>query len=310
MILLSGEFTKELISAIRVAEREYLIACAFIKLGALETLADNFAGGVDKVTIIARWQKRDLIAGVSDLEVFEYCRDRGWRFGVDRNLHGKLYLIDQETAFLGSANLTRSGLSIGGIGNSEFGTRMDMGEIDKQKINKFVSDDVTWVTNDLFLLISSEVCAAKDISMPAMEHSWSLEIASKLTKAANYLWIDELFFSSPTGLLRLNLSDGAVLHDFDLLGLDFDDITEGSVTSAFRRSKMYSWLSGRLSKHGSMNFGLLSHELHNAILNDPAPYRKDIKDFVRIIFEWCEYDSDTFAITNYSRTKSIALKVT
>ena len=40
----------------------------------------------------------------------------------------------------------------------------------------------------------------------------------------------------------------------------------------------------KITEEDFCSFGKLSSELHHAILDDPAPYRKSIKEFVEILF--------------------------
>ena len=41
--------------------------------------------------------KEDLLSNVSDIEVYEFCKELGWSFEIIENLHAKFYLIDKKT---------------------------------------------------------------------------------------------------------------------------------------------------------------------------------------------------------------------
>jgi hypothetical protein len=308
LILYSKEFTDELRCSLEAAERRCFIASAFVKRGALEELSQSFSASVEDISVVARWQKRDILAGASDLGVYEFCRDNGWKFGIDLNLHGKLYMIDDAELYLGSANLTQQGLFLGDTGNNEFGTRIPIDLADLSKVNSFIDDEVVWLNNSLFALLEADIAKAETELTPLADTSWAPSITEKIRKPVSYLWVSELLFCSPSELLYLDLNDEAVRHDFELLSLEIDDLTESALARSFRKSRLYFWLMLVLQKNGSVNFGRMSHELHNSLMDDPAPYRRDVKKFVDIIFSWCKIIGDEVEILQFRRTAAISLK--
>ena len=51
-----------------------------------------------------------------------------------------------------------------------------------------------------------------------------------------------------------------------------------SLINSFRWSPAYLWLMDQLNeKNGEIYFGELSARLHNSLVTDPKPYRKDVK---------------------------------
>ena len=308
MILISGDFSDRLMRVLAEGAVEYLIASAFIKLDSLKTLSEHFSPQVDSVSVVARWQKHDLVMGASDIEVYEYCRDNGWRFGVDQSLHGKLYMVDRKTVLLGSANLTNRGLAFGQAVNMEVGTELSVDEIDLVKLDSFLTNQVTWLDDESYSNLVSEVKASKEGVLPIHSIKWSDEMSALLAKEVKLLWVDDLLFKTPNDLLVGDFDDDGVCHDFELLGLDVDDITHDAIVRAFRRTKVYSWIVSQLAEHGPMRFGHLSSVLHDSIMNEPAPYRKEVKEFVRCLFEWCEFVGQEFVVTKYERTSALELE--
>ncbi|PLW66893.1 phospholipase D family protein [Pseudohalioglobus lutimaris] len=306
MILYSREFTDELRSSLKAADRRCFIASAFVKLSALEELSRSFPDDIEDISVVARWQKRDILAGASDLEVYEFCRAKGWTFGIDLNLHGKLYMIDDAELFLGSANLTQQGLFLGATGNNEFGTKIPIDLADLSKVNSFIDDEVVWVDDALFELLRDDIANSKNALTPLADTSWALSIIEKIQKPVSYLWVNELLFCSPSELLHLDLNDEAVRHDYDLLSLEIDDLTEVALARSFRRTRLYHWLVQILLTNQSVNFGRVSRELHNSLLDDPTPYRRDVKKFVATLYSWCAMLEDEFDLTPFARTTVIS----
>ena len=55
---------------------------------------------------------------------------------------------------------------------------------------------------------------------------------------------------------------------------------------SLRWSNAYLWLLNVLKDHnGCMYFGELSSELHNAVVSDPKPYRKEVKMLLANLLE-------------------------
>lgn len=306
MLLGNLQFSEQLFVSISDCKQSFVACSAFIKAKALKhkKFTDNLAG--KNVIIVARWQKHDLLAEASDLEVYELCKNRGWRFGINFNLHMKLFLIDKQDIFLGSANLTQKGLHIGVTGNHEIGTKIPAGQADLEKINNFIESEVTWMTDDLYKLISNEIHESKKEEAIAISTFWSKAIDDMVRKSVKFLWVQELVFMTPSELLNFNLDDERAIHDFDLLGLNIDDICEESLKRSFKQLRLYKWMCSTLDEE-SLSFGSVTARLHSAILDDPKPYRMNIKTYNQILFKWAEFIDDIFEVTrpNYSQVLSL-----
>jgi hypothetical protein len=307
MILNSLEFSNRLAVSISNAGKSLLLSSAFIKVKALEELTENIDSYLD-VAVVARWKKQDILVGASDLEVYEYCRERGWRFGVDQNFHGKLYIIDESEIYLGSANLTASGLGFGLHSNYEFGTHFPAGDTDIVKVSSFLDEEVIWLNDQLYDAMSADVEVSKIIAESYSNASWSDEVTELISTPVHYLWVNDLPFLAPNKLLRLDLSCDSARHDFEMLNLDIDRLSRRDFIFQFKRTRVYSWLLAQFSDGLELRFGALTKALHDSLLDDPAPYRKNVKEFLAILFEWIEFLSDDFEVTQHNRTKSVKFK--
>mgnify|MGYP000365619819 CR=1 FL=1 len=306
MLLDSSNFSHKLHQSIRTTKSTLLIASAFIKLGALSKL--SFLDESIDVIVISRWQKHDLLCGASDIEVYNFCKSKGWKFGISLNFHGKLYLIDKKEIYLGSANFTLRGLNLADICNIEFGTVIPVERTDLVRIDQFLRTEISWIDDHKFHLIEKEFLDDKTVKQPLPDTHWSIELASTLTTAVEYLWVHELIFNTPDSLLALNLNDESHIHDYEILGLDIDSIDARSIKNQFKRTRLCSWVYSQLAKNNEMNFGAFSHALHNALLDDPIPYRKEVKEFVAVLFEWFKFIDEEFHLTQFRKTASVRLK--
>jgi hypothetical protein len=100
------------------AERDVLLVAPFMKLSILRRLLEHVDGSVD-IGVVTRWRPEEIVAGVSDLEVWPLVRDTPrCRLYLCNDLHAKLYCADAE-CLVGSANLTGKALGMGIAPNLE-----------------------------------------------------------------------------------------------------------------------------------------------------------------------------------------------
>ena len=91
---------------------------------------------------------------------------------------------------------------------------------------------------------------------------------------------------------------------FQFLDECFDGNKE-KLKEVFRWSNAYLWLLDTLKNNdGCMYFGALSAALHNSVISDPKPYRRDIKkmlaNFLKLIEE-LQMDEVAIDKPNYSQ---------
>ena len=98
----------DVVSLIEGAQRNVLIVAPFMRSEALSRLLDSVPVGID-TTIVTRWRIADLLAGASDLGVYELAEERGVPLYLRPDLHAKLFAVDGR-CFVGSANVTDAAL--------------------------------------------------------------------------------------------------------------------------------------------------------------------------------------------------------
>jgi hypothetical protein len=75
-----------------------------------------------RLTLVTRWHPADIARGVSDTDVLDVVRARpNSELLLHPSLHAKVFLCD-DYAFIGSANLTNSGVGLGSRPNVELST--------------------------------------------------------------------------------------------------------------------------------------------------------------------------------------------
>ena len=94
----------DLTSLLSSAERSALIVAPFIRTAALARLLDSIPDEVE-TSVVTRWRPADILAGASDLDIFDLTEARTVPLLLRHDLHAKLFAAD-DRCLVGSANVT------------------------------------------------------------------------------------------------------------------------------------------------------------------------------------------------------------
>ena len=98
----------DIVSLFEAAQRNVLIVAPFIRSEALARLLDSIPSGTETI-VVTRWRIADLLAGASDLGVYELTEAKRIPLYLRPDLHAKLFAAD-ESCLVGSANVTDTAL--------------------------------------------------------------------------------------------------------------------------------------------------------------------------------------------------------
>jgi hypothetical protein len=249
-----------------------------------------------RTTVVVRWKLRDLRDGASDLVAYEIARDSGWSFHVHQDLHAKIWLIDRIVMLVGSSNATARGLSLVENGNKEFGVRVPAGRGDAKVIDQLTKDAVM-ITDELFERISQTIVRFAGSTEDPLA-VWPPEIAQILMppNEVTLLWVAECLqtdgqWLSSIGDIARQLTPSECC-DLSLLGLPPEVLAlqecKDQLANALKKSKMFRWLTDYIAskERHEAYFGALSAGLHNALANDPKPYRQTVKQLLSNLLGW------------------------
>ena len=307
MVLSTYQFKSALRSKLKCATREVIVFSAFLKENALIWLLDNTKA--KNISVVSRWEANDLVYGMSDLSCFEICRDRGVKFGISSTLHAKVYYIDGHV-LLGSANATARGLALSTAHNDEFGTSYVANKSDQINLMNYLRS-VVWVNEDFYTEIKNDYSRMPQ-PIPTVAPRWSDSVQTKLKKQKNHIWVHELPFIAPDQLLS-GYKEGsyAIQHDLELFGIKKENFTLDQAIMAYKNSHAYRWCYDIVRSNEPLSFGRFTKILHDALLDDPIPYRKEVKELAQVLFNWAKLYPTEFKVTrpNYSEVIQIVKDV-
>lgn len=291
---------------------ELILISPFIKIGALKELLKDIPKYI-KVIIVCRWRISDIVLGVSDLEIYDYIKNRNGNLFINKDIHLKVLMKDKNEIIIGSANITGSGLGFNEKSNIEAITIDDVNDNDILNVMKIIKKSVL-MDEILFDKFLNEVSKYNDIKKSMKKHMNKMNSFDKIIfKTKNLLVSDFPFFISPKKFIenykKKSFKSGEMKHDLKLFKLSKNEnINEiyDVLRNRFLKSDVFEWQKSIIKD--KILFGKYSKILHDTLTDDPRPYRKKVKELVRNMFKWTIEFSDDFEIEEYKHTCSLCKK--
>ncbi len=291
-ILFSNEIMNAVIEELCRATDSVQIITAYCKRQTFEKLNAVIRQSVSQRRLLVRFRMDDVLKGSTDFEILEFGLQKGWDVFVRFDLHAKTYIVDNKRCLIGSANATNSGLNVGKAGNMEMATFVDVEEGDLTKIDRLFRDAIR-VDHSLLEAMKNQLSSVEQAEKQK-SHNWNQEIINRFNPK-----IDTLFSYELPEVFSLTENEYFSFLDVTYTG-DIDMLKE-----AFRWSNAYLWLLNVLKENdGCLYFGSISEKLHNALITDPKPYRRDVKQMLvnlLALIEKLEMEEVTIDRPNYSQ---------
>lgn len=274
-VLVEGEIFEAIKEEAKKTREDIIVISAFCKIAALEEL-ESCLQYCDK-TLLVRMTYDDIVSGASDLEVYEFCKKHHWKMFFKLDLHAKTYIFDKKTCILGSSNLTAKGMNISQNGNYESATLFTLGDFDFQKLISVINDSVC-MTDQIYRVMKASI---QPENIRHSKNDWPDEIHDMFKKDVHAIFSTELpQVSSPFDAPK-------EAHLF--MGTkELQD--DKKMKQSFCESKAYRWILTQLKDKDTheIYFGELTARLHNDIIEEPKPYRKDVKELLANLLNWIQ----------------------
>ena len=262
------------------------ICSAFLRSSILEDFSKKLPENTS-VRIIARWRLEDLLAGASDLEAYEVCKKMGWDFYICTNFHGKVFVFPPAGILVGSANATGSGLGLLSNSNSEVCTVVEESEANKFLVEGLFTSS-TRMTDELFVKLND----VYQNSLKKVDRAeWPDFINEEISPPKDFdgkLFLSECLSSNGDEILNLSkCASVEAKSDASLLSLPSGQYDHEVIARRLAQTKIFALLVGLLeAEGGEIYFGALTAAIHNHLMEDPVPYRSDVKIIVKNLYSW------------------------
>lgn len=279
-LLSTHEVKQKIIDEVSHASDNLQIISAFCKLQAIKIIDENISHPIKSKKLMVRFLLSDILNGATDFELYNYCKVNGWQMYVRFDLHAKTYIFDRKRCILGSANLTSKGLGLSLHGNYELSSFATVDDSDLKKIDTLF-DNAILVTDELYVAMKSDYEKAKNSQTSAKTLKWNTSIEQRFNPK-----IDLLFTYDFPSIPAPDFSD---VNTFEFLEIGYIPSQE-ELKQAFRWSKSFLWLYNYVNScpNKTSYFGGITAALHNTLVNDPKPYRKEVKDLLANTLGWIQ----------------------
>lgn len=281
-IILSKEILAQLEHELSNTRDCVQVISAFCKLPALQYVEDRLNKSVISKKLLVRFTLSDILSGTTDASLYEFCKEKGWEMFVLFNLHAKTYIFDNKHCIIGSANMTSRGLNISSSANVEIsGSFEEIEEEDLKKINALYASAIK-VDDKVYSLMLRDMNNANKDNNDTESASWGDDITSMSNGKVEGLFSYEFPVSTISDELRSNQIE---FLDISRCPDSMDDMRK-----AFINTRPYKWLVQILleSDDKELYFGALTAKLHDTLVNDPKPYRKDVKEHLANLLNWVD----------------------
>lgn len=298
--LLSGQELADKMSAQLNDTTQIRIVSAYLTYPAIEWLQKHTKH--NNVMILGRFRPIDFLSGASNIAAIEAALDSGYKIYMLENLHAKIYQLDQKSIFTGSVNFTSKGLSLCSTPNTEVAVELPCSNENEAYIDKLFRSSII-IDNNILERMKVRLDGYLGDSKETQFDKWDLEFQKVITD----LFISDLPLCPPFEDCEHYHINGSL--DFAKVSIALGDLTNASII--FKNTKCYQWLLANISSHykEGIRFGELSKIIHDAIKDDPSPYRKKIKELQVNLLKYIELlATDTFEIHQPS-SRSQVLKM-
>ena len=291
--LLNTETFRNLLgNALEKSQKSVIILSAYVKIVGVNWLKDKIINKNVKCTIVTRWNNGDLVQGSSDLECYYLAKENGWVFKVLQDLHAKVMLVDDDILFIGSPNLTGKGMSLVPVSNEELGIKVKPLEQDLKIINQLV-DEAANINDNIIKELEEWQKSLPKIEKPKIP-SFPSSIEETFKEKFDKLWVNNFPWCDVEYLINnADKKEDNIIHDLDLFGLRIIEKSkfEKNLKESFLRSKIFNWLIRKLEgeENKEIYFGRLSAIIHDGLVDDPKPYRQDVKVLQTNLYTYIKY---------------------
>ena len=308
--LLGTETFRNLLGeAIKNSKKSIVVLSAYITTTGIKWLEEQINNKEINCTVVSRWNKKDLAQGSSDIACYDLAKKNNWKFKVLEGLHAKVMLIDNEVLFLGSPNLTGAGMSLIPVSNKEIGIKVKPIDKDLHIINQLV-EDATEINDQIIEELKKWLKTVPKIEKLKIPDFPEI-VKENFKEKFNKLWVHNFPWAKAEELINLKDMNENIKHDIDLFGLDEGNLNNDLIKKNLMNSKVYYWLINQIKKQENeeIYFGNLSSIIHNSLLDDPKPYRKDIKELQANLYTYIKsFLSDKISIdVPYEKSERLKL---
>ena len=270
------------------ASYEILIISPYIKMGVLEQLLNQNSC---KISIITTWKLRDIQLGISDMELYSFCKKNGLFLYLNPRIHLKAFIDDYSKCIFGSANISNKGFAIVADYNYELDGKIESLDIKTIIYLKKILKDSVLVNDEIYRQYREAV--RKLAPLPQLEEPNIFVIPKKsefLISALPMSYDIHEFFQIYANHFATESQEKkeCAIHDVVLYdippNLDYSQFRE-LLKNRFFASKFIVKLLLFISVDGRY-FGEVKEWIQENCEDVPVPSRRDLTGNIQVLYKW------------------------
>lgn len=269
---------------------EVYIFCPYIKVA---TLKKVLATSLPSLSIVTTWKTLDILNGISELELYSFCKSIKARLYINQKIHLKLITDLYEKAIVGSANITDRGLGISPEANHECVVLCEQVTFDDQIHLQKIIQEATLLNDMLFSEFEKAVAEAKreytkvnmrDVDIKSAVNKNFLISALPMSRSIRVLYT---YYSDRANKVKDDTDYNCAIHDIALY-----DIPPGlnevalyqHIKESFFNHPFIKKLKDFIGKE--KYFGQIKEWVQATCVDVPVPSRRDLTGNVQVLYEW------------------------
>jgi hypothetical protein len=283
----------------------------FVPYIKLEPLKHLLASTKNCKAIIVRWEEKDLILQSSDLEIYEYCKERGITLYRNPRLHLKVFVDDYKKGILGSPNISARALNLPEMFgyNYELATTVERFSIDDRLYFSVILNESMLITDSIYEQLKAQLPEKKKEFPEETEFQFTLQAPDKhfLISALPMTYnVKTLIRVCETRETVNEVELNCAMHDLALYDLPLGltpDILTGMLKRSFFGHPFIKGFLSNLNANGEIYFGEAKEWIHKNCTDVPTPRKWEITENIQILYRWVvELGDGEYAIDrpNYS----------
>jgi hypothetical protein len=252
--------------------------------------------------IIVRWDIQDLHLGISDIDLYDYCKLNDIALYRNTRLHLKVFWNNQRDIVFGSANVTNKGLGELGRYNFELNGRLNsISNEDILYFNKIIFES-EYVDINLFNKINSILSSItiEPFIYPLLDTKKSIidkYLISQLPQTKNIDTLIKNYFN----ITKLNSEDSLrLMHDltlYNLINIDNEETLINKLKLEFNTHPFIESFKKVVinEPNYSMRFGVVRRWFAENTTTVPTPTPWDLNVNIQILYDWICYFDNRFS---------------
>lgn len=294
-------------------DSEILIFCPYIQVSSLKKILPSRNS---KLSIVTSWKTLDLLNGISQLELYPFCKSIGAFLYINQRIHLKVICDSYRSAIIGSANITDKGLGIAARSNYECVALHEPLDRTQQIYLRAILQESTLINDEEFKRVKSIIDQYKP-SFKELEDFEDIDftkavnkefLISALPMSINIDTFYEYYSEKLTSHGFADVDYNCAMHDLALYkippGLDRQNFNK-RLKKAFFSQPFIQELKKFLCKE--RYFGEIKEWVHHTCVDVPVPSRRDLTGNVQVLYRWfSELGKDEFVVDRPGHSERIS----